>query len=552
MDKAKQKYKLPEEWIVDTLGNVTIVNMGQSPPSSSYNTKKEGLPFYQGKSEFRDIYPEVRKYCSEPIKIVEANDVLISVRAPIGPTNLVKEKSCIGRGLAGIKAFGGMTGEFILYQLRTLEKELQDKGTGTTFKSISKTNLEKTPFKIPALREQERIVFKIETLFTELDQAEKGLQKAKHQLEIYRSAILKCAFEGKLTEQWRNEHNPKSSEELLKHINEGRQKNYEQETVDWKKALKKWNKEKKKVKKPSKPFFVKLAPLSENIKISNWFMGSFVNSVRNYDADRVALSRTVRKFRKGKYPYYGATEIVDYVDDFIFDGKYLLIGEDGANLLSKTKKLAFIASGKFWVNNHAHVVQPLFGIRIEYLSYYFNSLILNEYISGTAQPKLNQTNLNRIPVPYCSNDEQEKIVEILESRFTLIENLEKSINNSLSDLIILKHTILKKAFEGKLVHQDSSDESAKELLLRIKMEKETYLKEQKKLDKLKPKKKRQMETQKTVLEILKSIDSIDAKELWQKSIHSDDIEAFYAELKDLGDKVFETKEGLNSLLSLKK
>lgn len=87
MEKGKQTYKLPDDWVVDTLGNIVFGNMGQSPPSTSYNTQKNGLPFYQGKSEFGEIYPKVEKYCSEPINIVETDDVLISVRAPIGLTN---------------------------------------------------------------------------------------------------------------------------------------------------------------------------------------------------------------------------------------------------------------------------------------------------------------------------------------------------------------------------------------------------------------------------------------------------------------------------------
>lgn len=152
MEKGKQTYKLLEGWILDDLGNIAFINMGQSPPSSSYNYSQIRLPFHQGKSEFSDIYPVVEKYCSEPIKIVDSDDVLISVRAPIGPTNLVKYKSCIGRGLAGIKAFGGMSVKFLLYQFRTLEKELQEKGTGTTFKSISKSILEHTTFIIPPLQ----------------------------------------------------------------------------------------------------------------------------------------------------------------------------------------------------------------------------------------------------------------------------------------------------------------------------------------------------------------------------------------------------------------
>lgn len=563
MEKGKQIIKLPKGWIKVKLEDISkqITDGSHNPPKSV----DSGIPMLSARNihnsnitfdKVRYIAKEKFEYENQRTKI-EKGDVLLTIVATIGRTAVVskniKSIFTLQRSVAAIKPL--INSYFLMYcfQSPLFQKLLNDNAKGTAQKGIYLRTLRSLEIPLAPIKEQERIVSKIETLFSELNQAETGLQKSKYQLEIYKSAILKQAFEGKLTEQWRNEHNPKSSKELIKHINEERQKNYEQEVFDWKEALNKWNKENKIVKKPRKPFFVKLIPLSKDINVDNWFMGSFLNTVRNYDGDRIALSKTVREFRKGKYPYYGATEIVDYVDNFIFDGKYLLIGEDGANLLSKAKKLAFIASGKFWVNNHAHVVQPLFGIRIEYLAYYFNSLILNEYITGTAQPKLNQTNLNRIPVPYCCDDEQEKIIEILESRFTLIENLEKSINNSLNDTIILKHSILKKAFDGKLVNQDSNDESARELLMRIKMKKEIYLEAQKELDKLKPKKKRQMETKKTVLEILKeNNEPILAKELWQKSIHKNDIEEFYLELKGIYHLLDEVKKDTKSLLSLKR
>jgi type I restriction enzyme S subunit len=120
----------------------------------------------------------------------------------------------------------------------------------------------------------------------------------------------------------------------------------------------------------------------------NWRKEKLVTVTINYDGKRVPLSREVRSKRKGQFRYYGATEIVDYIDDYLFDGKFLLIGEDGANLLSKSRQLAFIVEGKFWVNNHAHVLQSKDELVLEYLAHYFNSLNLAEFVTGSAQPKL--------------------------------------------------------------------------------------------------------------------------------------------------------------------
>lgn len=116
----------------------------------------------------------------------------------------------------------------------------------------------------------------------------------------------------------------------------------------------------------------------------------------------------------GKYPYYGASGIVDYVSDYIFDGDYLLVSEDGANLLARSTPIAFSISGKNWVNNHAHVLRFETYATRRYVEFYLNSIDLSPWISGGAQPKLNQKNLNKINIPLPSLAEQKRIVGILD------------------------------------------------------------------------------------------------------------------------------------------
>ena len=117
----------------------------------------------------------------------------------------------------------------------------------------------------------------------------------------------------------------------------------------------------------------------------------------------------------GIYPYYGASGIVDYVDSFIFDGDYLLISEDGANLVARKTPIAFSISGKTWVNNHAHVLKFDNIINQKFVNYYLNYLDLSPYITGAAQPKLNQQNLNNIKIPYPSLETQSRIVQVLDN-----------------------------------------------------------------------------------------------------------------------------------------
>ena len=139
------------------------------------------------------------------------------------------------------------------------------------------------------------------------------------------------------------------------------------------------------------------------------------------NCDSMRKPVTSGKREAGEYPYYGASGIVDYVKGYIFDGDYLLVSEDGANLLARSTPIAFSISGKNWVNNHAHVLKFDCYETRRFVEFYLNSIDLAPYISGGAQPKLNQKNLNRIEIPLPSQERQKYIVDILD-RFDAICN----------------------------------------------------------------------------------------------------------------------------------
>ena len=152
----------------------------------------------------------------------------------------------------------------------------------------------------------------------------------------------------------------------------------------------------------------------------------------NLDSKRKPITSGLRE--SGSIPYYGASGIVDYVKDYIFDGDYLLISEDGANLTARNTPIAFSISGKNWVNNHAHVLNFETYAERRYVEYYLNSIELTPYISGAAQPKLNQKNLNSIKIPSPSLKEQERIVAILDK----FDALTTSLTNGLPGEIALR------------------------------------------------------------------------------------------------------------------
>ncbi len=157
---------------------------------------------------------------------------------------------------------------------------------------------------------------------------------------------------------------------------------------------------------------------------SGWRFIELEKLVINRDSERVPLSTDNRKTHKNKqYPYYGASGIIDYVDDYIFDEKLLLLSEDGANLELRSNPVAFFADGKYWVNNHAHVLGADEMNKLEYLRIFIESISLKPYLSGSAQPKLSQKNLNRIVVPVPPD---KLMVEIIQ-KVKVFERMKSSV-----------------------------------------------------------------------------------------------------------------------------
>lgn len=168
----------------------------------------------------------------------------------------------------------------------------------------------------------------------------------------------------------------------------------------------------------------------------------------NLDRQRVPITQRDRK--AGEIPYYGASGIVDHVADYLFDEDLLLVSEDGANLLVRTYPIAFSISGKSWVNNHAHVLRFRERATQEYLRLYLNAISLEPYVSGMAQPKLNQAALNRIPVPLPELRAREELVKKAEEFSAETTLLEDHYERSVRSLEELKQSLLQKAFAGEL------------------------------------------------------------------------------------------------------
>lgn len=223
-----------------------------------------------------------------------------------------------------------------------------------------------------------------------------------------------------------------------------------------------------KIKRPKKMKATSDKPHYENKLPNGWCLTNIGELLINRDGERKPVSSAIRNKQKNKvYNYYGAAGIIDKVDGYLFNERLLLIGEDGANLLSRSKDNAFFADGKYWVNNHAHVLDAIDKNLLDFVAIVINAMKLDDYITGSAQPKLSQDNLNKIPIALPPLYEQIRIVAKLKYWFSFVDWIEYNKGNLQDTIKQVKSKVLDLAIHGKLVPQDPTDEPASELLKRI-------------------------------------------------------------------------------------
>ncbi len=212
----------------------------------------------------------------------------------------------------------------------------------------------------------------------------------------------------------------------------------------------------------------------------SWDWERFGNLIINFDSQRRPVTKSDRKTTKGLYDYYGATGAIDRVDDWIFDGEYLMIGEDGGNFFVDRDN-SFIARGRFWANNHVHVVKPIV-CEISYLKTCLDAYDLPNMglINGIAVPKLNQENMNSILIPIPPLAEQKRIIAKIKDLLPMIDRYEQAWNR-LEDFnkrfpTDLQKSILQLAIQGKLADQRPEEGTGEELYQQIQAEKQALIK----------------------------------------------------------------------------
>lgn len=480
---------VPVGWEIIKITELVDVIMGQSPPSNTYNIEKKGLPFFQGKAEFTDLHPIVRKWCSKPNKISLPNDILLSVRAPVGAVNIANVECCIGRGLAAIQY--KHCPNFLFYFFKSVEKKLDEKGTGTTFRAISGETVRNILLPLPPLPEQQRIVTKIEELFSELDKGIESLKTAQQQLKIYRQSLLKHAFSGKLTEQWRAENQDKieTADALLARIQIEREQRYQELLTNWEDNG----------RQGTKPKVPKVMPpltdeeLAELPELPDGWVYFRTEDISDFITKGTTPSKELLFDGCGEVPFikvYNLTKngYLDFSVNPTFVDKKTHQGFLLRSIVYPNDVLMNIVgpplgkvsivpdSYREWNINQAIVRFRTKTVSSKYLCLFLLWENTIKLISEKTKTTAGQVNLTLeicrdIKIPICGLNEQNEIQSQLESRLSIVDQLENTITTALQQSEVLRQSILKKAFSGQLVDQDPNDEPASILLERIKAEK---------------------------------------------------------------------------------
>lgn len=381
--------------VVYKLKDCCQIIAGQSPESKYYNTNGEGLPFFQGKADFGALYPKVRMYCSQPTKIAEKDDILLSVRAPVGPTNLSPGKVCIGRGLAAIRPDKKVGLRYLLYFFRYYETQLQRSGTGTTFKAITQNVIKNIEVPVPSIDEQERIVSKIEELFSKLDASVAELQTAKEKLKVYRQEVLKEAF-GAFEVK-------KPIREMTSIVTSG--------SRGWAKYY-----------SSDGAKFIRIGNLTrDSIRISFNEM-QYVTLPGNAEGTRTKLNP----------------------NDVLVS---ITANLGSIGLVPKT-------IGDAYINQHIALVRFVNSEQSEFMAWYLRSgwgqkdLLKNK--RGAGKLGLGLDDIRDTIVPVVSNEQAKTIVSKINAQLSVCDSIEKTIDTSLQQAEALRQSILKQTFEGRL------------------------------------------------------------------------------------------------------
>ena len=460
--------ELPQEWRNATIGEVCEVISGQHIKTDNYNEEGRGMPYLTGPNDFGGYRPMISKWAPDPKAIANENDVLITVKgAGVGKVNVLKEKrAAISRQLMALRTSDVLDSNYLFYYLQLNFPYFQKLGEGSTVPGINRTNIKETPFPLPSIGLQERIVAKIDELFSKLDSGVSELKEAKEWLDFYNRAVLKAAMEGKFTRKNRQTIS-KAGDDYLENVLEYRRVEWDDEFQE---VFKYSGKEYEEPESADPP---------EPAEIPEEWTWATVNQI-SYVVGGLTKNKSKREDYSTEVPYLRVANV--YADELdLNEVKTIKISEreKTTKMLREGDLLVVEGNGSksqigrvaLWDGsvspcshqNHLIKVRVLKEALRKFALYWLLSpmgrnAIVDVASSTSGLHTLSISKVRSIPIPIPPEEEVEKVVQEIERRTTVTNQVLKDVENELNRTGRLRQSILKQAFEGNLVPQEPTEE----------------------------------------------------------------------------------------------
>lgn len=530
-----------EDWIECIFEDIVHYSKGKKPKNLFKESRDSRLPYINIKAFEKNIIDEYSD--DDNVNFCKNGNILMvwdGARAGFSGKSI---NGIVGSTLMKILPVKYLDNNFLFYYLQSLYKYLNTNTKGVGIPHVEPNLLWKRRIGLPPLPEQRAIVKKIEALFSSLDAGISDLKKAQEQLKIYRQAVLKKAFEGELTKEWREQQTDlPSAEELKKEIKE--------RLIDY--GIKT-----KFTAIESSNYNLPVQWISVRNESLLFYVTSGSRDWKKYYADKGSIFVRTQNINKN---FLDLTDVA-YVDlPTKVEGKRSLIEKN--NLLmtitgANVGKTAVIDKEipEAYVSQSVALLKYFPSIFTKMYSYFFQSeshgkKAIGNLVYGVGRPVLSLENMREVEVLYCSYKEQCQIVKEIEARLSVCDAVEKQIQDSLDQAEAMRQSILKKAFDGRLLSEEELNlckqaqdyEPASVLLEKIKAEKEASIKIKKNIKGKPPKK---MEKKEILQLLAENNKEMIVDQLWKNSIYSEDIDAFYLKLKELAEqgKILEIRDG---------
>ena len=380
---------MKSEWQTKKIGEVVDIRRGSSPRPIHKFLATEGMPWVK----IADATSDTSRYIWKTNEFIIEDGVTKSVKvapetlivsnsATPGLPKIMKITACVHDGWLVFSNYRGITRDFLYYKFIDVRRTLVNQANGSVFQNLKTDIVKDFDIDIPCIETQKKIV----GILSQIDEKIELNNAINNNLEQQAKALYK----------------------------------------DW---------------------FLDFSPFSSDGNLPDgWHLGTVGDIIQLHDSKRVPLSGAERDKMAKVYPYYGATSLMDYVDNYLFDGVYLLLGEDGTVVDSLGFPILQYVYGQFWVNNHAHIITGKEGFSVEELYLFFSLTNIKSIVTGAVQQKVSQQNLKKVPAIIPSKEALSAFDEIIQPIFTQIRNLRDENAN----LARLRDTLLPKLMSGEL------------------------------------------------------------------------------------------------------